>query len=72
MDSVAIIMTSYAFIVNFYPIFSSLDKRSNENGFKAVSLALTFCVIMYILFSFLGIELYGENVNPDLFVNIKQ
>ena len=71
MDSVAIIMTAYAFIINFFPIFSSMEVRTNTNGFKAVGLALTFCFLGYSVFTFLALDLYGTSVNPDLFVNIK-
>ena len=32
VDSVSIILTAYGFIVNFYPIYSNIEKRSYSKG----------------------------------------
>jgi amino acid permease len=71
LDSVSIIVTAYAFVINFYPIYSSLDKRTNENGLLSVSMAMIFCCCVYITFSLMAISVYGSATNPDLFQNIK-
>ena len=71
IDAISILLTSYGFLLNFYPIYSSLDKRTNSNGIKATGSALIFCFIVYISFSFLGIASYGESINPNIFDNIK-
>ena len=72
MDSISIIVSSYAFIINFFPIYSSLEKRSNTNGIMAAAMALLFCFIVYISFSFLAYYSYGENLNANIFENIQR
>jgi len=32
IDSICIILSSYGFVINFFPIYSSLDKRTSKNG----------------------------------------
>lgn len=71
-DSMSIILTSYGFIINFYPVFSSLEVQSNDNGIKSTLLAMAFCFVAYLSFSHLGIMTYGEDVNPNIFVNISK
>lgn len=66
----AIILTSYGFIINFYPIYSSLEVQTNENGIKSTLLAMLFCFVSYLSFSYLGIKSYGEHVHPNIFENI--
>ena len=69
-DSISIILTSYGFFINFYPIYSSLDNPTNKNAMKATGLAMAFCFVTYISFSHLGILSYGANVHPNIFENI--
>ena len=71
MDAFAIILTAYGFIINFYPIFSSLDKRTTSNGMNSTSLALAFVFLVYLLFSWLGLRIYGVSINANIFENIK-
>lgn len=70
MDSVNIIITSYAFILNFFPVFSSMEDKSPASGRRAVSVAMIFCFIVYVLFSFLAYFVYGDNLNPNIFENL--
>lgn len=69
-DSMTIILTSYGFILNFYPVFSSLEVQSNKNGVAATVLAMSFCFVVYFIFSHLGITCYPD-VHPNIFENLK-
>ena len=70
IDSVTIILTSYGFIMNFYPVYSSLEVCNTRNGMLSSSGAMLFCFVVYILFSHLGILSYGDAVSSDIFENI--
>lgn len=71
VDSVTIVLTSYGFILNFYPIFAQLEVKTNRNGYFSTLLAMFFCFVAYISFSFLAMESYGENLNPNIFDNLQ-
>lgn len=71
IDSIAIVVTSYGFILNLFPVYTSMDNRSNSKGFSATIIALTFCFVIYIFFSILAYYTYGSSLNPDLFQNIQ-
>ncbi len=64
-------MTAYGFILNFYPIFSQMEHKSNTNGYLITILAMLFCFSTYMLFSYLALRTYGENLNPNIFENIQ-
>lgn len=70
-DSISIILTSYGFTINFFPIYSSLEKRTNTNGLAALFIAMMFTLCIYASFSYLGVKAYGDCINPDIFVNLK-
>ena len=44
-DSISIILTSYGFFINFYPIYSSLDNPTNKNAMKATGLAMALYLL---------------------------
>eukprot|EP00347_Sterkiella_histriomuscorum_P001964 403369990 len=71
VDAINIILTAYGFVMNFYPTFSQLDKKTNTNGYAASIIALLFSFIVYMLFSILASEIYGENIQPTLFDNLQ-
>jgi amino acid permease len=56
IDSICIVLSSYAFVINFYPIYSSMERRTNRNGMYATTMAMIFCFIIYISFSLLAIH----------------
>lgn len=70
VDSLTIVLTAYGFILNFYPIFTQIEPKTNKNGYLATLLAMFFCFATYISFSFLALSTYGENLNPNIFENI--
>ncbi|CDW85330.1 UNKNOWN [Stylonychia lemnae] len=71
VDSIFIVLTAYGFILNFYPIFAQLEVRSNKNGYLSTLMAMLFCFITYLLFSYFAMETYGEYLNPNIFENIQ-
>jgi len=70
VDSVTIVLTAYGFILNFYPIFAQMEDKSNKNGYVATLLAMFFCFVAYVSFSFLALSSYGENLSPNIFDNL--
>ena len=70
-DSMTIILTSYGFILNFYPVYSSLQVQNNRNGLTATGLAMGVCFIVYFLFSHMGLICYSS-VHPNIFENMKE
>ena len=72
IDSVNILMTSYGFVINLFPISQQLEVKSNANVLKSVLLALTFCLSSYMILTQLCINLFGEsNIQPSIFDNLK-
>lgn len=72
LDSFNIFISSYGFLVNFYPIYDKLkpELRGPKNARKAVYMALTFIFITYCSFSFLAIEYFGtKHIDQDIFTN---
>src|ERR1700761_761383 len=73
LDSFNIVITSYGFIINFFPIYSSMHSpRTNRGGIFAVIMALIFCFTTYTLFSLMAMFSYGIDIQPNIFENIKQ
>lgn len=48
-----------------------MEPKTNMKGIQATSIALVFCVIVYLAFSFLAFVTYGDAINPSIFQNIK-
>lgn len=71
IDAINIILTAYAFVINFFPIISSMEKRSTESGLSAVTIAMSFCFFVYLTFSVFAYIVYGDNINPNIFVNLQ-
>ena len=72
IDSVNILLTSYGFVINLFPISQQLEVKSNANVLKSVFLALTFCLSSYMILTQLCINLFGEsNIQPSIFDNLK-
>ncbi len=47
-----------------------MKDKSNENGLKAVSLAIFISMFIYISLSLLGIYTFGSNIKHDLLDNV--
>ncbi|CDW86951.1 UNKNOWN [Stylonychia lemnae] len=71
VDSIFIVLTAYGYILNYYPIFSQLEVKTNKNGYLSPLLAMIFCFITYLSFSYFAMETYGEYLNPNIFENIQ-
>ena len=72
LDSFNIFLSSYGFLVNFYPIYDKLkpELRGPSNARLAVCLALSFICVTYIAFSYLSIEYFGtQHIDQDIFTN---
>ncbi len=70
IDSVSIIVSAYGFILNFFPVYVSIEGRNNKKALQSTSMALLFCLLIYVSFSYLAVETYGTNLNPNIFMNI--
>ncbi len=70
-DSFSIIVSSYGFILNLFPVYTSIEQRNNKKGYQASGSALAFSFIVYVTFSFLAYYCYGESIQPSIFDNIK-
>eukprot|EP00347_Sterkiella_histriomuscorum_P012714 403367497 len=71
IDSISIILTAYGFVINFYPIYSQLDKKTNKNGYLTSLIALLLSFSVYMIFSILATQIYGKNINPTVFDNLQ-
>lgn len=73
VDSVNILLTSYGFVINLFPISQQLEVSSNANVLKSVLLALGFCFTSYLILTQLCINLFGEqNIQQSIFDNLKE
>lgn len=71
MDSINITLTSYGFIINLFPIAQQMREQNYENVMKAVGIALIFCFSAYLTLSILAQNIYGNNIEINLFDNMK-
>lgn len=71
LDCSNIIVTSYGFVLNFFPIYCQLKVKNNTNGIKSSIFALNFCFCSYITFSLFAYGAYGNNIQVSIFDNIK-
>lgn len=72
LDSFNIFLSSYGFLVNFYPVYDKLrpELRGPGNARRAVCLALSFIAVTYVIFSYLSMEFFGiKNIDQDIFTN---
>jgi amino acid permease len=60
IEALSIILTSYGFIYNLFPIYISIEGRNNTKGMQAISMALFIVCIVYVGFSILAIDVYGD------------
>ena len=72
IDSICIIVTSYGFLINFFPIYQALENKSNAKVIKATVIAQAFCAFVYIVFSFLAVSIYQDRVEPSIFQNLQK
>ena len=61
-DSMNIIITSYGFVLNFYPVYSQMQEKSTKNGMIAGAAALCCCFLLYSTFSIMGFISYGQEL----------
>lgn len=71
MDALSIIAASYGFIANLFPVYIAIEDRNNVKGTIAAVKALSFCVVVYIGFSYLAYHSYEDQIFPSIFDNIK-
>lgn len=72
LDSFNIFLSSYGFMVNFYPVYDKLkpELRGPANARRAVAMALSFIAVTYITFSYLSMEFFGiKHIDQDVFTN---
>ena len=72
LDCLNISVTSYGFMLNFFPIYSSMKERNNKNAISSVFLAITFVFLSYGIFAFVAYLSFGLEVSPNIFDNLKQ
>lgn len=70
IDCTNIIMTSYGYIMAFFPIYSQMKHKTNQNGISSTLKAEFFAFFVYIVFSLLAYKCYGNNIKPSIFENI--
>ena len=63
-------MTAYSFQFNLFPVLSSLKTKTNNNGIKAVILALGISMAIYVALSVLSIYTFGSTLKPDIIDNV--
>lgn len=67
-----ILLTSYAFLINLFPISKQLKENTYSNVMKSVFMALFFCFGAYSALTILASNIYGEkNIQQSLFDNLK-
>ena len=72
MDNVNITISSYGFLINFYPIYDKLHPsiRTPQYGLFATLVALLFTAFTYVSFAWLAIKCFGmNNIDQNIFVN---
>jgi hypothetical protein len=70
VDSFNIVFSSYGFVLNLFPVYSSMRKDCRASFNISVYLALGFVFITYLVLTLLSTTYFGAaDVSPSLFDN---
>jgi len=72
-DCFNIAISSYGFLVGFYPMYDKIypEKRTPRNGLLAIAVALSLTAFVYVTFAKLSIFCFGiDNIQQNVFENL--
>ena len=70
VSAVSIILVSYGYQFNIYPIYGSLQSKTNDQYLKVNSGGLLICALIYIGVGLLAVAMFGPNVGTVLLEDI--
>ena len=72
IDQINMTLTTYGFIVNLMNIADEMEDGSHSNVMKAVGISLIFCFLVYVMLGFLCLNIYGNTININVFINLHE
>ena len=63
LSSFSSIFIAFTFHFNFFPIYNSLDNKTDKKMIKTCIVSLSFVAIIYLIIGILGYLSYGNNIN---------
>ena len=73
LDCFNIAISSYGFLIGFYPIFDKIEpaKRTPRNALVTTAIALSLTLLVYVSFAHLSIISFGlTNIKQNVFENM--
>jgi hypothetical protein len=73
MTSVSAVVVGYAFSFNLFPLYSSLQLKTNENCEAIISLSISFISVIYFVLSLVCAFLFGNTLikaDSDIMKNV--
>lgn len=74
IDAANILLTSYGYVINLFPIAAQMKKENNkyEDIMRSVAVGLFFCFFAYCAMTLLSVGIYGDDLKPSLFDNLRE
>ncbi len=72
IDSINIVVASYGFIFNLFPVYICLQNKTTGTMMNSIKISLSFCLVVYIIFSLLALKTYGDLIDPNIFKHIQE
>ena len=71
-SSFCTISVAFFYQINTFPVFDALKEQTTEEFSKAQTRGLLFSILVYFMISFLGIYLFGPNLESSVLLNFGQ
>jgi amino acid permease len=70
ISAVSIILVAYGYQFNIYPIYGSLQEKTNEQYVKVNNYGLLICCVIYITVGIISIAMFGPNISSVILEDI--
>lgn len=70
MNGIAVMLCSYGFSQNLFPIYQSLEDKSTKNALNATGLGLFLSFLIYVTLAILALYVFGTGLAESVLSNI--
>ena len=66
------VFLSFCFQMNTFELYTTLKNRTHRTMLKSTSIAIIFCMILYVYSGLFGFFMYKENLNDTILIMLKE